>query len=105
MTDIEIKNALQLHQHDVTFCKYCPYESKGCEEKMCEDALNLIDKLQAENERLTHITRNLVGEIKAEAYTEFAEKCKEKFKEYWYDYDIRVFCDEVDNLLKEMIGE
>ena len=32
------------------------------------------DVFQTENERLTHITRNLIGEIKAEAYQEFADK-------------------------------
>lgn len=59
---------------------------------------------KTENERLTHITRNLIGEIKAEAMTEFAERLKEsaftvnQFEEILYK-------DDIDNLLKEMVGK
>ena len=63
-----------------------------------------INRLQAENERLTHITRNLVGEIKAEAYTEFAER----WKAYLLLHHGEIYgalLEGIDNLLKEMVNK
>ena len=74
-----------------------------------EKILELVDKLkvaQAENERLSKITRTMVGEIKAEAYTEFVERLKDGTG--YYDEmikDVVYTEEEVDNLLKEMVGE
>ena len=95
---IDLINRLQTENESLKNAyKQCAWERDTFQEE--------LKTASAENERLSRITRTMVGEIKAEAYTKFAERLKEKFKEYWYDYDIRVFCDEVDNLLKEMIGE
>ena len=64
-----------------------------------------LETASAENERLTHITRNLVGEIKAEAYTEFVKKLKETYGYYDWENKVIVYPEEINNLLKEMIGE
>lgn len=65
-----------------------------------------INRLQAENERLSKITRPLIGEIKAEAYTEFAELlCK-----IWQRFEDENICG-ISNqglvkfVCKEMVGE
>ena len=67
----------------------------------------------AENERLSRITRNLVGEIKAEAYTEFAERLdKASFiTGYTVGYggkDIpikHITMANVRSILREMVGD
>lgn len=62
------------------------------------------DVFQTENERLTHITRNLIGEIKAEAYTEFAERLKSIIM--WSPKNhISITAKDVEMILKEMVGE
>ena len=65
-----------------------------------------INRLQAENERLSKITRPLIAEIKAEAYTEFAELlCK-----IWQSFEDENICG-ISNqglvkfVCKEMVGE
>lgn len=132
LTNTEIKKALECCSQDI--CENCPcVENHRCVTMF--DALDLIDKLEAENEslknaykqcawerdtfqeelktasaeneRLSRITRNLVGEIKAEAYTEFAERLKEKypiFENQAYAINPYGFHGFLDNLLKEKIG-
>jgi FtsZ-binding cell division protein ZapB len=60
------------------------------------------DTFQEENERLSKITLPLIAEIKAEAYTEFAERLK---KESYERIDLTAYVEvsDIDNLLKEMI--
>ena len=76
-----------------------------------------IKRLKAENERLkekaekcfycTEQANKKINEIKAEAYKEFAEKAKNKFFKIRYceSYYCVVDIDDLDNLLKELIGE
>lgn len=97
LTDNEIKKALECCKEDD--CDNCPNNFGNCYANLAGYALDLINRLQAENERLTHITRNLIGEIKAEAYTEFAERLKEWFRKESEVYKL------IDNRLKEMVGE
>lgn len=93
-------------------------------------ALDLINRLQAENERLkakcenTQVGYNFLKadfeetekrnrdlvcafqSYKAEAYKEFAERLKEKYGYYdWKNKTIVYLEYEVDNLLKELVGE
>ena len=79
-----------------------------CLKKLRIQSLDLINRLKAENERLSKITRPLIAEIKAEAYTEFAERLKEKSFQSFGNYGITRYvvevCD-IDNLVKEMVGE
>ncbi len=107
-------------------------ESSMC--KICEfrQSLDLINRLQAENERLRNqviardnmlvnlttgsgVYRHLTFEslttlqIKAEAYKEFAERLKEKEEILGYDpiYGNQVYVNawHIDNLLKKLVGE
>jgi hypothetical protein len=122
MTDNEsIKayvNCIGVHQP--TDCQECPYhhEEDGCYEKMTDDILSLINRQKAEIEGLNeYISRCKSGEeywVKCllerpnEAIKEFAERLKEKQKQinitYNLDYDV-VFVSEIDNLVKEMVGD
>ena len=127
-TDNEIVKALECciksSHFGECFDNKCPLVSeKGCEvgkETLYPYALDLINRLQAENERLKkevkeHIKKSVAKRkydkalIKAEAYKEFAERLKEKApiirrsisgSEY-YEFDSLI----VDNLLKELVGE
>ena len=76
--------------------KQCAWERDTFQEE--------LKTASAENERLTHITRNLIGEIKAEAMTEFADKLKEN-SIATFNWQGFVLVEEIDNLLKEMVGE
>lgn len=72
-----------------------------------------------DNERLSKITRPLISKIKAEAYTEFAERLKTEIisdtaygcdcnqHSGYYDYKIEIgdIPEYIDNILKEMAGE
>lgn len=125
MTDNEIKKALECCVSEQYTCGDCPYQEIkhysdegfeimpngkryddwSCERWLNVDLLDLINRLQAENERLTHITRNLIGEIKAEAMTEFAELLKNDWIGNLYYCEDLDIVDWVDNLLKEKVGE
>ena len=130
ITDNEIKKALEICQkpHDNDTCNNCKYKRNfGCRDALCNDILDLINQLEtknsnltsdltslqnnltslkAENERLTHITRNLIGEIKAEAYQEFLDKAREKFSECYGVRDFNILSAEfvLENLYKELVG-
>ena len=114
MTDNEIKKALECCMKICKDCDNCPCINNDyinvydCKYALLKNALNLINRLKAENERLSKITRPLIAEIKAEAYKEFAERLKEKsfqsFGNYGITRDVVEVCD-IDNLVKEMAGE
>jgi hypothetical protein len=91
LTDNEIIKALECcASGEVEECKNCPYVEgyPYCDGPMERDVLDLINRLQAENERLflenqklisvmlwgnKKDKKNLLKQIKAEAYKEFAE--------------------------------
>lgn len=119
LTDSEIIKALGdcLHRS----CNVCIRrpEEYGATERQCsrglmKDALSLINRLQAENERLKDtLNATIAGQetlqryittAKAEAVKEFAERLKEKYKPYVI-LGSEVAEIEIDNLLKEMLGE
>ena len=133
MTDNEIIKALEICIKSITYyeCEKCPYYDDENEPLICignllTDVLDLINRLQAENERLNGCVKSeeevreiakrtmepLVKEItkeqidtavklaKAEAYKEFAERLKENA------FPLRFATNtEIDNLLKELVGE
>ena len=90
LTDNEIVKALECRVKGK--CPECPYfHSYPCDKckKLDKDTLDLINRLQAENERLKeevkeHIKKSVAKRkydkalIKAEAYKEFAEKLQKK---------------------------
>ena len=105
MTDNEIIKALE-----GAILNAKKYDSKvwSIEVYKLENALDLINRQQAEIERLKEFiveTRRCDKEIKSEAVKEFAEKLKNKWFDEHYDSPNIDFDDFIDNLLKEMVGE
>lgn len=108
LSDSEIKKALECCIKDD--CKNCPLgEIEDC--VTMTDALDLINRLQAENERLkeevdllhSDYTYKLVKvKAKAEAVKEFAERLKEKVSVDEKDGLHWFYHKQIDNLLKEM---
>lgn len=132
MEDKEIIKALECCTYNITQekCDECPLYSWHCTTELAKNALDLINRQKAEIERLkdevkektetiTFLKDQAVGwsidfcnlkekldTAKAEAVKEFAEKLKEQYEiwdddEYYFNY---VTTDQIDNLLKEMVG-
>ena len=127
MTDNEIKMALEWHLNDEIHCSPCPYEEYSvthyCVEKLISDALDLINRQQAEIERLeaeyeevykqaeADILGNLpqggaschwcIDKHKKYAIKEFAERLKENCKVI----GAPLITNRIDNLVKEMVGD
>lgn len=114
LTDNEIVKALEccVGDNDGKNCFDCPlWEIDDCQERLLLDALGIINRLQVNNERLTTAHPKTIESIKkmrdkakAEAYKEFAERLKKKYKPYVI-LGSEVAEIEIDNLLKEMLGE
>ena len=117
LTDLEIVKALECCSKPVSEnCKECPLCSTDCMEVDIEKlALDLINRLQAENERLDRTVKEYAylydkhmntpfNHIKAEAYKEFAERLKEESYER-IDLTAYVEVSDINNLLKELVGE
>ena len=119
MTDNEIIKALECLRGNAFDCGECPYCScypAPCEQQVAKDALSLITRQKEGIEGLKNRDLQLEREIKAEAIKEFAEKVKEtslyEFIEEYFEnaelcYEARQdqFCEHIDNLVKEMVGE
>ena len=123
MTDSEIVKALECCTTKTHTCLECPYKDFGqCEYQVMNDTLDLINRLQAENEdykalyegvKTEHIeTIKAIKHYKAEAYKEFAERLKKLTSNKFWDgnkmHELKVpfvGVDEIDNILKELIGE
>ena len=111
MTDKEIIKGLECCKRDFSMvnCLDCPYnkeKSANCMSFMIDDALDLINRQQAEIERLNNnisavaITlSNSAKETRAEAIKEFAERLK-RLKQMPLITTV-----DIDNLVKEMVGE
>ena len=124
MTDNEIIKALECcSYYDV--CLNCPcFSFCGCTPELLESALDLINRQKAEIERLNRILNTdvvvfrggrgngksetikkiieaRVDAIRAKAYKE----CIEKAKEILHNYCIELVDDDLDNLVKEMVGD
>ena len=89
----------------------CPYykHSATCTQSMIADTLDLINRQQAEIERLTETLDIYAVEfdlkyasVKAEAIKEFAERLKEKSKNN--EWNGTICGADIDNLVKEMKG-
>ena len=85
----------------------------NCSETTANAALDLINRQKAEIERLrgsTIVNNNIMESqrIKREAIKEFAKRLKEKsyktIRNYGLTKDVVEVCD-IDNLVKEMVGE
>ena len=129
MTDSEIVKVLECCTTNGASCKDCPafvkVDRSNCK-KYFRGALDLINRLQAENERLLQKTQRpqdadpmdfcgvlcdfaegLIAKAKTQAYKEFAERLTEEivndihFSQIEKDY----LCVMINNLLKELVGE
>lgn len=87
-------------------------------QQMTKDILDLykaLEQAKAKNERLKEVNDSftdigkLYSEIKAEAYKEFAERLKEKITEEYNYFEEQEYprarIKDIDNLLKELVGE
>ena len=126
LTNDEILSSLKLISNTAN-CDNCKIRNVrwgacDCPQITAEAALELINrykneikKLQKEVGLLTisvpRCTRTRTAEVKAEAYKEFAERLKEKYGIFtplgvnWIEEVKAVRVSDIDNLLKEMIGE
>ena len=132
MTDAEIKKALGCCSRSKwgDKCAECFYlecdSEKGCRQELCEDAIDLINRQQAEIERLksrdmqVEVSDMLEKEIKAEAIKEFWRqrppqlnpntKGKEQYSKGWNDCisffaeEYEVFFGVKERDVKEMVG-
>ena len=126
MTDNEIIKALECCSIKHA-CSECPYtRNKGCDciNGILKDTFDLINRLQADIERLKNKNEILsinadtafqdglneaqglyAEQVKAEVIKEFAERLKdESFVDDGYYCDI-VLVDDIDGLLKAMVGD
>lgn len=130
MNDNDVKKALECCKvcSSPEDCYECPYSEcdtkKGCVGDLINDSLDLINRLQAENERLTGYNENLqtantalsneILETKFKTRRDFADRLKAKKHQQpmsqaeYFGYskakDV-VDVDEIDNTLKELEGE
>ena len=127
ITDEEIKSSLEViaTTRNCNECKIrnCKWGTCNCSQITANAALDLINRQKAQIEKLKGSTivsnimesQKIKREAKAEAYKEFAEKIKKSIKENvdeaWHRddgngiYDAEYVLDDIDNLLKEMVGE
>lgn len=105
LTDTDVKKALECAIRNDCDCN-CVFLLPN----KVQDALDLINRLQAENETLrdvvkqNHLIRNNgkspLSLIKSEAYKECLEKVK-----ILNQNNLILWNEQLDNLLKEMVGE
>ena len=108
LTDSEIVKALECCTEDIPNCDECPYDHycsiHSQEHNVLKDTLDLINRLQAENERLKTEKDNLIKnyrECQVDNLKKFAERLNHIF---WHEED-RVIRKVINNLLKELVGE
>ena len=122
MTDKDIIKALECCgiKTDCKGCYFDTHESEDiCAREVVKNAFDLINRQQTEIERLQKKVDELAEvlsdaikirykEAKSEAIKEFAERLKEKsfktIRNYGLTKDVVEVCD-IDNLVKEMVGE
>ena len=122
LTDEQIKKALEccVKGNIDNSCPECPLvDYDGCMEHLVVYLADLINRLQAEIEMFDRTVKEYAylydkhintpfNHIKAEAYKEFVER----LKEYKCSYDlpdyhsfVAVDVEDIDNLLKELVGD
>ena len=121
MTDNEIIKALECCSSQTTenTCGNCPLFNIGrpdCYRTLAKHSLDLINRQQAEIERLQKVNDSftdigkLYSEIKADAIKEFAEELKQRtliqpdYNDFVKEF-LKIIHRNIDNLVKEMVGE
>ena len=113
MTTEQIINCWK-HERELAKC-VCRYFVDQVELSLVNETLELINRQQAENERLQKKVEELsevlsesirirYKEAKSEAVKEFAERLKEN-KFTHRNFGQLVYVEDIDNLVKEMVGE
>ena len=118
LTDAEIVKAFKCCADINDKCPECPLKDKNresCVGILMSNAIDLINRQNAKIEKLKryyyqHEYDKWEKEIKAEAYKECIEKAKEYYRKklvnYQFSYDAYCkLCEDLDNLLKELVGE
>jgi D-mannonate dehydratase len=117
MTDAEIKKALECCAN-LEACEKCPmadmqkYDTDTCEHQIMLYSLDLLNRQQAEIERLKYNLEAVLNERAdhSEAIKEFAERLKKQMKDLtsWqagsHTYYV-IGTEFIDNLVKEMVGD
>lgn len=103
MTDKDIIKTLECCiKHE---CTSCSLNKMFCSDTVAiEYALELINRQQAEIERLKKHNTEVAYKHYNDGIKEFAERLKDKSLTKW-DYHEAVDVEEIDNLVKEMVGE
>lgn len=130
MNDEDIKQSLECcSTKQLSKCLECKITQNGCAEYLASQALALINRQQAEIEKLenaiialmsyldilgadktdtsfikqaTEFNKQIRADIKAEAIKEFAERLKEGIG--FRDLPVEIVVDHIDFLVKEMVG-
>lgn len=119
ITDEKIKSSLEViaTTRNCNECKIrnCKWGTCNCSQITANAALDLINRQEAEIEKLKGSTivsnimesQRIKREAKAEAYKEFAERLNEEAQiaDCFDSYNMVVGTHFIDNLLKEMVGE
>ena len=120
MKDNEIIKALECCSALDKDCQKCLYNERFgniCIHFLCKDTVDLINRQNAEIDRLEDILDKKVVEfayekkqdIKSEAYKEFAEWLKTEYAQgiNWFGVKEHYFVnvEDIDNLVKEMVGK
>lgn len=120
MTDNEIVKALECCSTASCISNKCHYEKlhdiPTCTTKLTKDALDLINRLQVENEDIKFLYENLKEEhleiikaikrTKTEAYKECIEKVKAEINKHSYGVLHKTVINfKLDNILKELVGD
>ena len=115
MTDKQIIKALECCLDiSPSTCKNCSLfnvtnSTMVCSKIATKFALDLINRQKAENERLQKLLDNkcdrCIANERAEAVREFAERLKDVSEHFWEEKENFVSEDDIDNLVKEMVGD
>ena len=116
LTDSETVKALECCMDEMGCKKGCPCFDPKSKSSHCTAigdngleklALDLINRLQAENEELldTRWSTNQVEKLQNTTRIEAYKECIEKVKEIMHKYCGDITEDDLNNLLKELVGE
>ena len=106
MTDKEIIEALNCHSDKkIVKCRDCGYADYfgQCVGLVCEDALDLIKRQQAEIDRLTKYNTDVAFKHYDDGIKEFAERLIAMLAKYDM-YGTLYIIEDIENLAKETVG-
>ena len=112
MTDEEIIKALDCCSGEIKFCSICPYYLKEkangyCKEDLHKDAYKLIKRKETKSCKDRNVVLGVFSdykyqEAKVKIVKDFAERLKQEIPQG--THMVGIF-DDIDNLVKEMVGK